>query len=57
MDIIPIPAFGDNYLWLLASQGRAAIVDPGDPAPVQRELTRRGLTLETILVTRSESVV
>jgi hydroxyacylglutathione hydrolase len=51
MDIIPIPAFGDNYLWLLASQGRAAIVDPGDPAPVQRELTRRGLTLETILVT------
>jgi hydroxyacylglutathione hydrolase len=51
MDIIPIPAFSDNYLWLLASQGRAAIVDPGDPAPVQRELMRRGLTLEAILVT------
>ena len=51
MDIIPIPAFSDNYLWLLASQGRAAIVDPGDPAPVQRELTRRGLTPEAILVT------
>ena len=51
MDIIPIPAFSDNYLWLLASQGRAAIVDPGDPAPVQRELTRRGLMPEAILVT------
>jgi hydroxyacylglutathione hydrolase len=51
LEIIPIPAFNDNYLWLLQSGTRAAIVDPGDPAPVQAVLQQRGLTLEAILVT------
>jgi hydroxyacylglutathione hydrolase len=31
----PLPAFEDNYIWTLsASNGRALVVDPGDPAPV-----------------------
>lgn len=32
--IIPIPAFSDNYIWLLREGGRAAVVEPGDAAPV-----------------------
>lgn len=47
----PIPAFLDNYLWLLERGGNAAIVDPGDAAAVQRVLDRRGLALSAILVT------
>lgn len=35
MDLQPLPAFEDNYVWLLRdSGGRAVIVDPGDAAPV-----------------------
>jgi hydroxyacylglutathione hydrolase len=49
--ITAIPAFADNYFWLLERDGRAAIVDPGDVAPVQRALDARGLALEAILVT------
>jgi hydroxyacylglutathione hydrolase len=32
--IIPIPAFADNYICLLREGGDAAVVDPGDAAPV-----------------------
>ena len=32
---IPLPAFEDNYIWLLADDdGAAIVVDPGDAAPV-----------------------
>lgn len=35
MDLLPIPAFNDNYIWRLrAPSGRALIVDPGQAAPV-----------------------
>jgi hydroxyacylglutathione hydrolase len=48
----PIPAFSDNYLWLLSgSSGNAAVVDPGDAAPVARALQQRGLQLRAILIT------
>lgn len=49
--ITPIPAFTDNYFWLLERGGQAAIVDPGDAAPVERVLAERQLTLAAILVT------
>ncbi len=49
LDVTPLPAFNDNYLWLLSRDGRAAIVDPGDPAPVMLALTQRGLDLTAIL--------
>ena len=51
LQITAIPAFTDNYFWLLERDGRAAIVDPGDAAPVERTLAERGLTLVAILVT------
>jgi len=49
--IEPIAAFEDNYLWLLARGEQAAIVDPGDAAPVLRRLRSRGMELVAILVT------
>ena len=51
MYLIPIPAFADNYLWLLHNGKRALIVDPGDAAPVLRALEQSALQLESILVT------
>jgi hydroxyacylglutathione hydrolase len=49
--IEPIPAFNDNYLWWLSDGRTAAIVDPGDAAPVAHRLSQTGLQLCTILVT------
>jgi len=51
--ILPVPAFADNYIWLLVSTDgrRAAVVDPGDAAPVLAALSARGLTLAAVLVT------
>ena len=35
MKPLPLPAFEDNYIWLLRdAEGRALVVDPGDAAPV-----------------------
>ncbi|MBF1163946.1 hydroxyacylglutathione hydrolase [Dechloromonas agitata] len=46
-----IPAFKDNYIWLLTRGKRAFVVDPGDAAPVQARLASEGLCLEGILIT------
>ena len=51
MFLIPIPAFNDNYLWLLHDGQRALIVDPGDASPVLQALRDSHLQLESILVT------
>ena len=51
MFLIPIPAFADNYLWLLHDGKRALVVDPGDAEPVLRTLEQHALQLESILVT------
>jgi len=49
--IIPIPAFNDNYIWLIHNGSQAIIVDPGDAAPVLETLKQLGLKLTTILIT------
>ncbi len=51
MQIHAVPAFQDNYLWLVERGGKAAVVDPGDAEPIERELAARGLTLAAILAT------
>jgi hydroxyacylglutathione hydrolase len=51
MKLIPIPAFADNYIWMLHDEGRALVVDPGDPQPVFKALQDLGVKLEAILVT------
>lgn len=50
--LLAIPAFDDNYVWLLAdARGDALVVDPGDAAPVIETLQRERLRLRAILLT------
>ena len=49
--LIAIPAFLDNYLWLLHDGVDALVVDPGDAAPVLSVLQAHNLRLSQILVT------
>jgi hydroxyacylglutathione hydrolase len=51
MELIAIPAFEDNYIWMLQHDGHAVVVDPGDAAPVIQTLRTRSLVLDSILVT------
>ena len=51
LTVTPLPAFNDNYLWLLVRGPSAVVVDPGDAGPVRRALARRDLRLSAILVT------
>jgi len=50
-DVIPIPAFQDNYIWALCDGRQAAVVDPGEAPPVREFLARRGLRLCAVLLT------
>lgn len=49
--MLPLPAFTDNYIWMLHDGRQAIVVDPGEAAPVEQALHRWGLTLQAILVT------
>ena len=51
MNLVALPAFTDNYIWMLHDGGRAVVVDPGDAAPVLEALDSQGLRLAGILVT------
>jgi hydroxyacylglutathione hydrolase len=53
LDIQPLPAFEDNYIWLITRDDTdaCAVVDPGDEEPVISVLEKRGLQLTSILVT------
>jgi len=51
----PIPAFEDNYLWLIHDGCDAVVVDPGDAVPVESALSRLALRLQAILVTHSHA--
>ena len=50
LEIVPVPAFNDNYLWLVhdSASGETAVVDPGDAAPVLAEAQRRGWAITQI---------
>ncbi len=53
LDVTPIPAFADNYLWLIRrpESRQAVIVDPGDASPVLAYLNQQDLELAAILIT------
>ena len=46
-----VPAFKDNYIWVLEKGGEAVAVDPGDDAPVEAFLRDRGFKLAAVLAT------
>ena len=51
LKVDPIPAFNDNYIWLLSDGESACVVDPGDAAPVIERLEALGLHLSDVLIT------
>lgn len=51
MNLVALPAFSDNYVWMLHDGRSALVVDPGDAAPVAAALTAQQLALAGILVT------
>lgn len=51
MNLVALPAFTDNYIWMLHDGARAVVVDPGDAAPVVAALDALSLRLAGILVT------
>lgn len=51
MKLIPLPAFSDNYIWLIQNQGLALVVDPGESGPVTHWLKENHCRLDCILVT------
>ena len=50
MEIIAVPAFTDNYIWIVHDEesGETAVVDPGDAAPALAECERRGWTITQV---------
>jgi hydroxyacylglutathione hydrolase len=51
MKLTALPAFADNYIWMLHDGAKALVVDPGDAEPVHAALDAQGLELAAILVT------
>jgi hydroxyacylglutathione hydrolase len=46
-----VPCLADNFAYLVIEGERAAIVDPGEAAPVEAALAREGVTLAAIWLT------
>jgi hydroxyacylglutathione hydrolase len=51
MTLVPLPAFADNYIWMLQDGRHAIVVDPGEAQPVFDALAHGQLQLAAILVT------
>jgi len=54
LQVSPVRAFADNYIWLIHAPRDAATViavDPGDAAPVRTALADRGLKLAAVFAT------
>jgi hydroxyacylglutathione hydrolase len=55
IQVEPIPAFRDNYIWALHDRQAVVFVDPGDAAPILAWLGQRRLKPAAILVTHRHS--
>ena len=51
MNLTAVPAFSDNYIWMIDDGRSAIVVDPGEAGPVHAALDERGLRLAAILLT------
>ncbi|TFW07630.1 hydroxyacylglutathione hydrolase [Oxalobacteraceae bacterium OM1] len=51
LTVLAVPAFQDNYLWLIHDGRHAAVVDPGDASPIVAALEAHQLSLAAILLT------
>ena len=51
MNIYPIKALSDNYIWVMTEGKEAVVVDPGEAEGVLDQLEQNQLALEAILLT------
>jgi len=51
LEVVPVTAFKDNYVWTMRNATHAAVVDPGEARPVLEYLVREKLELAAILAT------
>ena len=51
MKISHLGAFSDNYIWIMESEGKIAIVDPGDATPIHEYIKKTGFKLTEVLIT------
>jgi len=51
INILPIKAFKDNYIWLIQEKFNGVIVDPGDAKPVLKKLKEKNIDFKAILIT------
>ena len=51
LSVVAVPAFKDNYLWLIHNGRDAIVIDPGDASIIVRELEKNHLKLCAILLT------
>ena len=51
MNLTPLPALADNYIWVLENAGETWVVDPGDSRPVRDYLDTHQSALSGILIT------
>jgi hydroxyacylglutathione hydrolase len=51
LSVLAVPAFNDNYLWLVHDHINAIVIDPGDASPILAALDAHKLSLVAILLT------
>ncbi|CAM3256230.1 hydroxyacylglutathione hydrolase [Paracoccus aminovorans] len=51
LELVPVRCLTDNYAWLLHGNGRTALIDAPEAAPILEELAARGWTLDLIALT------
>ena len=51
INIFPIKAFQDNYIWVIQEYDNVIVIDPGDAEPVLKELKKKNINLVAILIT------
>jgi hydroxyacylglutathione hydrolase len=51
LEVVPVSAFRDNYIWTLRNESHAVVVDPGEARPALDYLAREKLKLAAILAT------
>lgn len=51
LQVYPIPALSDNYIWCIHDGCYAVVVDPGEAEPVLQNLDKHSLRLDGVLIT------
>ena len=51
MRVVVVPCLADNFAYLVVDGARAAVVDPGEAAPIEAALAREAVTLAAIWAT------